>query len=163
MYDILAVLACAGFANAIAYPGPHPTRAHSELQRKVEDVSPIPTIISNRLLRREFAPESVCGYYYNEDFMATRAIMCQTGACMMYTSKGIDGMAGCCTSTTGGIDYQNCGWTNQCYDYNDVSLGRCDDLCLANDYIRACTGVAAPYCQSWTCEYIHGNSAVIHI
>jgi hypothetical protein len=60
--------------------------------------------------------------------------------------------AGCCTSSTGGLDYQNCGWVNKCYDYLDIAVGKCDDSCMSNEFIRVCTDSEVPYCQSWTCE-----------
>ena len=41
---------------------------------------------------------------------------------------------------------------NQCYDYGDISAGRCDIDCQSNSFVRACTDISVPFCYSWTCK-----------
>jgi hypothetical protein len=149
MLRFLTLPAFAGLVHGVAFSAPQPTTVEDDLARGLTGWSPKPTSGPLELFRRDEAGPRTCGWY--DDGFDTQTVTCPTGTCMLYTPSGIVGMAGCCTSTVGGIDYQNCGWVNKCYDYLDVNAGYCDDNCMTNEFIRVCTDSDMPYCQSWTC------------
>lgn len=55
-------------------------------------------------------------------------------------------MAGCCV----GSDTQDCGWTYNCIDLQQLPTFCNSEECLNNPFIRRCTESASPYCVSWT-------------
>jgi hypothetical protein len=146
MFKTFFALGAARLATGLAFAGPSATLSTGfGLSR---GWTPTPTQDPLALFKRERASSDVCGWY--EDGFSTQQITCPTGACMAYT-KG-SGMIGCCTSTAGGYDYQDCGYVNNCYDYSDVQAGRCDNDCEDNPLNRVCSVSSLPFCLSFTCE-----------
>ncbi|KAF2835126.1 hypothetical protein M501DRAFT_1061102 [Patellaria atrata CBS 101060] len=139
----LALLGFLHLSQCVSFEAPHPT----QLLKDVVGFTPKPTEAPSpqELKKRQLSVgANTCGW---QGGSYGGALSCNSlRTCVLYEPENQVGMAGCCL----GSNYQDCGWSNQCLDYEAIQSNQCDLSCSLNDFIRKCSNIASPYCRSWT-------------